>query len=187
MRRRWKIASSGGMMPSMAGKAPLLLAMVLFSVGAAGLALTSAERAKWGPFEPRAAVSTSQAVVYVPMGTAFVPPSLQELFTSAVEAAPAPEEPTALLAQAPAEAVPEEPAAPAPTPLRVFGISADGGDVSAAATTPTPAPLRGIGVAADDAPAPEAPTQPEASEIAAPSATETPSANEPSGGLQTED
>lgn len=168
-------------MPSMAGKAPLLLAMVLFSVGAAGLALTSAERAQWGPFEPRAAVSTGQVVVYVPSGTAFVPPSLEDLFTSAVEAAPAPEEPTALLARAPAEAVPEEPVAPAPTPLRVFGISADGGDVSAAATTPTPPPLRGMSLAADDAPAPEATTEPEANETTAPSATETPGPNEPSG------
>jgi len=168
-------------MPSMAGKAPLLLAMVLFSVGVAGLALTSAERAKWGPFEPRAAISSGQAVVYVPVGTAFVPPSLNDLFTSSVEAAPAPEEPTALLAQAPAEAVADEPAAPALTPLRVFGISADGGDVSAAAATPAPKPLRGIGVAADDAPAPEA------TETPSPAATESPSANEPSGEVQAGD
>ena len=131
----------------MAGKAPLLLAMVLFFVGAAGLGLTSAERASWGPFEPPPARLAEQRVVVVEgTGELLAPPSLAEL-SQPFETAIASEEP-AFVAVAPTEAAPqqavEEPAATPIPPLRIFGISADDGGVSAAAATPVPIRIGGI-------------------------------------------
>lgn len=126
----------------MAGKAPLLLAMVLFVIGVSGLALSSAERAQWGPFEASAPVAAAQLRV-VDSGTPYAAPSLDELFTTqlptAIADAPAPQ-PTAA-----------ETAAPEPTlvPLRVYGISSDDGGVSAAAAVATPPPVTIVNVATD--------------------------------------
>lgn len=138
----------------MAGKAPLLLAMVLFAIGVSGLALSSAEHAHWGPFEPGSAPAT-QRVRVVDSGTPFAVPSLDELFTSRVETAvasePAPEAPSAAA-----------PAAPALPPLRVYGISSDDGGVSAAAAEKTTPPVTVVNVANDDdATNVETPTPPE--------------------------
>jgi hypothetical protein len=135
----------------MAGKAPLLLATVLFVVGAVGLLLTSAERASWGPF--KAPQQPGQKVVVVDLAQPFAgPPALTELLTS-VEPSLEAESPQALV-QAPL-ATPE-PQSPTPTPippLRIFGISADDGGVAAAAATPSPPPpIRVVGIAVDSEP-----------------------------------
>ena len=152
------------MIADMRGKAPLLLASVLFSIGALGLVLTSAERADWGPFQPGPA---PQKVVVFNAGHAPVePPALAELFASG-ETLAATGEP--VLAAAPELPASPEPADPTPTPippLRVFGISADDAGVSAAAVTPSPVPIRIGGIASDDEPP---------QDTATPAATETPS------------
>lgn len=127
----------------MAGKAPLLLAMVLFAIGVSGLALSSAERAHWGPFEP-GSTPAAQQVRVVDSGTPFVVPALDELFTSRVE--------TAIASEPAPSPTSEAVAPPAPTipPLRVYGISSDDGGVSAAAAAPTPPPVTIVNVANDD-------------------------------------
>ena len=157
----------------MAGKAPLLLAMVLFAIGASGLALTSAERSSWGPFQPRGQATPQQLVVVVDASTPFAVPSLEELFTSmpatAVEAA------TQLYVAAPETPEPEQPTATPVPSLRVYGISADDGGVAAAAVSETPPPLRIVNVATDDEPEATATPSPEAS--ATPEATATPEAS----------
>src|SRR6187397_1141595 len=80
----------------MAGKAPLLLASVLFIVGAVGLALTSAERAEWGPFEPHVQVAPEQHFVISAADVAFVDPTpLEGLLAVAVQP-PAVEQPAAV-------------------------------------------------------------------------------------------
>lgn len=128
----------------MAGKAPLLLATVLFAIGVSGLALSSAERAHWGPFEPGSTPAVQQVRI-VDSGAPFAVPPLDELFTSRVETAvssePAPAAPAAPSAVAPVPTIP---------PLRVYGISSDDGGVSAAAAAPTPPPLTIVNVANDD-------------------------------------
>ncbi|MGE3074569.1 MAG: hypothetical protein AB7N24_00455 [Dehalococcoidia bacterium] len=130
----------------MSGKAPLLLATLFFSVGAVGLALTSAERASWGPFEPRGP-QPDQRVVVVDMSPAkTLPPELAQIVIPVpVELSAA--EPEALVAEAPTTA-PEPTPTPIP-PLRVYGISSDSG-VSAAAASETPPPIRIVNVASDD-------------------------------------
>jgi hypothetical protein len=144
----------------MAGKAPLLLAMVLFIVGAAGLALTSAERAEWGPFEPRGPRPPEQRVVIVDMSRPLMDPPALVALSSNSESIVAAEE-----APYPFPSAEDQPTAePTPTPLpplRIFGISSDDGGVSAAAQTPAPPPpIRIIGIATDEQ-APEA-TEPAA-------------------------
>ena len=140
----------------MAGKAPLLLAMVLFGVGAVGLGLTSAERASWGPFQPRSSpIPKTEVLVFDARGATPEPPPLHELTTPLAS-----EEAAAAVAEEPAElylALPEPteaPVAPEPTPtpippLRVYGISSDDGGVSAAAATHTPPPIRIGGISFD--------------------------------------
>jgi len=157
----------------MAGKAPLLLATVLFFVGAAGLGLTSAERAEWGPFEPHNEASAPQRVLVVATGPVFTVPPLHDLLTGVPEVTVQ----SSLLVAAPEpepvyEPEPEATATPNP-PLRVFGIASDDGGVSAAEATPPP--LRVINVASDDGgePAEETPS-PEAEETPAPEPTEPP-------------
>lgn len=148
----------------MAGKAPLLLAMVLFAIGVSGLALSSAERAQWGPFEgPPPA--TQQARV-IDTGTPFTVPALDTLLTSYIEPV-VHEEPAApaLVAE------PEPEPSPTLTPLRIFGLSGDDAGVSAAAADPTPPPLKIVNVASDTDETPEAPETPEGTPT--PEATET--------------
>ena len=147
----------------MSGKAPLLLATLFFSVGAVGLALTSAERASWGPFEPRNP-QPDQRVVIVDLSPSNIePPELAQIVIPVpVELSAA--EPEALVAEEPTSA-PQPTPTPIP-PLRVFGISSDSG-VSAAAATSTPPPLRMVNVANGD----ESTETPEAVE-----ASETPEA-----------
>ena len=146
----------------MAGKAPLLLAMVLFAIGVSGLALSSAERAQWGPFEgPPPA--TQQARV-IDTGTPFTVPALDTLLTSYIEPV-AHEEPAA-----PALVAEPEPS-PTLTPLRIFGLSGDDAGVSAAAAYPTPPPLKIVNVASDTDETPEATETPEGTPT--PEATET--------------
>ncbi len=148
----------------MAGKAPLLLASLLFLVGMVGLGLTSAERAQWGPFQPP---ERPQRVIVVDASGPFLPPpALAGLVTpQETELAAAPQ----LLVAAPeatAEPTPEPTATPIP-PLRVHGISADDAGVSAAGATPTPPPIRIGGIAADDAEATETPEPTETPEASA--------------------
>lgn len=151
------------MIARMTGRAPLLLAALLFGAGVTGLAITTAERADWGPFQPRSQAPEARVVV-VDVRPEITPPPLPELFTSSPADVPAE---TAAQVQAPAP----EPAAPEPTPtpvppLRVYGIASDDAGVSAAGTTATPPPpIRIINIAADEAPQPT----PEAS--ASPGAT----------------
>ena len=159
----------------MAGKTPLLLATVLFFVGAAGLALTSAERASWGPFEPRGQRAPEQRVVVLDVGRPWVePPSLVELITAVEpETAVASEGPD-LLVYAPQPApepnpVPEAVATPEPIPpITVWGIATDDGGVSAAEVSPTPPPpIRMMNVANGDeeeAPPPMSPPSDEPAE-----------------------
>jgi len=134
----------------MAGKAPLLLACVLFAVGVLGLAITSAERAEWGPFEPHArAPQPRHVVVFNVPRNPVEPPSLHEFWL--------PQE-TALASTTSALVQSVEPeATPTPlSPLRVHGISADDAGVAAAGTTPTPPPPVHIGnVGTDSEPPPE--------------------------------
>jgi|GEM_PF-7060315 len=146
-------------MAGMDGKAPLLLASVLFAVGAAGLVFTSAERADWGPF--RGHERPPRVVVY-DAGRPFAEPPALEEFRSAPVVATLEAEQEILAADPqlppPGTADPEPTPAPIP-PLRVHGISSDSG-VSAAVATATPPPIVIGGVAADDAegtatPAPE--------------------------------
>lgn len=129
----------------MAGKAPLLMALVLFAIGVSGLALTSAERASWGPFEPGAPAATQQ-VQLIDTGTPFTAPSLDELFTSRIETAIAAEPAPELVA----DIATPEPTATALPPLKVYGLSADDGGVSAAGVSPTPPPVRIVNVSHDD-------------------------------------
>lgn len=152
------------MMRGMAGKAPLLLAAFLFGIGASGLfLLTFAERAAWGPFQPRVAPPPPQRVIVIDAGTPFTPPSLDELFTSGFDGRA-----EALAAASPAagpgngsgaSAAGQPTATPTPIPpIRIHGVAAGDG-VSAAGATPTPPPpVRIINVASgggDDAtPAP---------------------------------
>lgn len=162
-----KVAASGRSRHdrAMSGKAPLLLATLFFSIGAAGLALTSAERASWGPFEPRGP-QADQRVVIVDLGPSNLePPELaQLLIPPPVELSAA--EPELIVAAQPT--LPPEPTPTPVPPLRVFGISSDSGGVSAAAATETPPPLRIMNVASDD----ESTETPEAEATA----TETPTA-----------
>src|SRR6187397_1691003 len=93
---RWQYAEPASMLGPMAGKAPLLLASVLFIVGAVGLALTSAERAEWGPFEPHVQVAPEQHFVISAADVAFVDPTpLEGLLAVAVQP-PAVEQPAAV-------------------------------------------------------------------------------------------
>ncbi len=164
----------------MAGKAPLLLASVLFAVGAVGLALTSAEQASWGPFRPPV-TQPEQRVIIVNAGAPYVEvPALLELLMPPPTALAAAEPETPVYA-AVSQSAPEATATPIP-PLRVFGISADDGGVSAAAATPaTPPPLRIVNVASDDGTEPAAETETE-TETEAETETETPTPEaEPAG------
>ena len=135
----------------MAGTAPLLLASVLFAVGAGGLVLSSAERASWGPFEPRNPQPLARVVI-VDAGHPLVnPPSLAELANPPVEALEAAAPQLILAAPTRVPPTPQPTATPTPIPpLRVFGISADDGGVSAAAASETPPPVRIVNVASDD-------------------------------------
>lgn len=162
----------------MAGKAPLLLAMVLFAIGASGLALTSAERSSWGPFQPRGQATPEQLVVVVDVSTPYAVPSLDELFASqpahAIESFTAPE------TDSPAATEAAEPTPTPSPPLRVYGISADDGGVAAAAVSETPPPIRLVNVATDDEPGaaetPEATASPEVTATPSPEVTGTPEA-----------
>ena len=164
----------------MAGKAPLLLASVLFAVGAVGLLLTSAERAEWGPFEAhrQAPPAPSEVLVYN-ANLQFVDPAQLEGLLAVPTAAAAPREPERFVLAA---ETPEPEPTPTPIPpLWVFGISSDDGGVSAAAVTPTPPPIRIVNVAggADEETAtPEAEPTDEATPEPSPEGT--PVANEPS-------
>ena len=103
----------------MAGKAPLLLAVVLFGVGAIGLGLTSAERARWGPSEPHRAPALEPRVVVfqVPQGTV-EPPALIELTTATALATPeATSEPRLYVAAPEPTEEPALPEEPTPTPI----------------------------------------------------------------------
>lgn len=152
----------------MAGKAPLLLAMVLFGIGAIGLGLTSAERASWGPFQPRPnAVSETQVLVFDATAATAEPPALRELLppptaepslAAVLDETPETYVAAPVVTEAPVEPEPE--ATPTPlTPLRVFGISSDDGGVSAAAATPgPPPPIRIGGISFDEEPSTETPT-----------------------------
>ncbi len=153
----------------MAGKAPLLLASVLFAVGAGGLVLSSAERASWGPFEPRNPQPPARVVI-VDAGHPLVnPPSLAELANPPVEALEAAAPQLILAAPTRVPPTPQPTATPTPIPpLRVFGISADDGGVSAAAASETPPPVRIVNVASDD----------ESAESETSSETETPTPDE---------
>jgi hypothetical protein len=136
------------MIARMTGKAPLLLASFLFGVGVTGLVITTAERAEWGPFQPRSRTPEARVVV-VDVRPEITPPPLLELFTSYPGEVAAE---TAAQVQAPAS----EPAAPEPTPtpvppLRVYGIASDDAGVSAAGATPIPPPPIRIGNIASDA------------------------------------
>jgi hypothetical protein len=152
----------------MAGKAPLLLAMVLFVVGAFGLGLTSVERASFGSFQPRSNPLTKTEVLVFDAGVLpATPPSLNELITpplateSAMTLVADPVENYVAVpraTEAPGEPAPEATPTPLP-PLRVFGISSDDGGVSAAAATPaTPPPIRIGGISFDEEPSTETPT-----------------------------
>ena len=158
----------------MAGKAPLLLAVVLLLVGAVGLGLTTVDQATFGPFQPHAKPLPKTETLVLSAGDATsTPPPLYELTTPlATEelvmgtvplqarrnyvAAPQ-------ATESPAEPEPS-PSPPPPPPLRVFGISSDDGGVSAAAATPPPPPpVRIGGIAFDEEPATETPApEPEA-------------------------
>jgi hypothetical protein len=151
------------MIDGMAGKAPLLLASVLFAVGAVGLALTSADQASWGPFEPRPPQAEQRVIIVDVGGPAPEIPSLVDLLLPP-PTAPAVAEPETAPQASAAQPAPQPTATPVP-PLKIFGISSDDGGVSAAAATPaTPPPLRIVNVASDDdgepgaaeTPAPEA-------------------------------
>lgn len=161
----------------MAGKSPLLLAMVLFVIGVSGLALSSAERSHWGPFEP-GVTPPPQQVRVVDVGVPYVIPPLEDLLSGTVEAT-AVTRPETEFVSAPVEE-PEPTASPTLTPLRVFGLSTDDAGVSAAAVEPTPPPLKIVNVAndADSTPTPEATA--DTTETPEPSATaessETPAA-----------
>lgn len=146
----------------MAGKTPLLLAVVLFAIGASGLALTSADRVSWRPFEPRTQPEFAQRVIVIDMETPFVAPVLADLLLGVPETATADEPPQFVYAPQ-ATQTPEPIATPtAIPPLRVFGISSDDGGVSAAAVTPVPPPpLRVANVASDEDESPEPAETPE--------------------------
>ncbi len=136
----------------MTGRAPLLLAAFLFGVGVTGLAITTAERAEWGPFQPRSQAPEARVVV-VDVRPEITPPPLHELFTSyPADVAVA----AAAQVQAPAaEAADPAPAATPVPPLRVYGIASDDAGVSAAGTTATPPPpIRIVNIAADVEPEP---------------------------------
>ena len=164
----------------MAGKAPLLLASVLFAVGAVGLLLTSAERAEWGPFEAQrqAPPAPSEVLVYN-ANLQFVDPAELEGLLVVPTAAAAPREPERFVLAA---ETPEPEPTPTPIPpLWVFGISSDDGGVSAAAVTPTPPPIRIVNVAGGDdeeTPTPDAETAEEPT--AEPTPEGAPVPNEPS-------
>lgn len=172
----------------MAGKSPLLLAMVLFVIGVSGLALSSAERSHWGAFEP-GVTPPPQQVRVVDVVEPYVIPPLEDLLSGTVEAT-AVTRPETEFVSAPADE-PEPTASPTLTPLRVFGLSTDDAGVSAAAVEPPPPPLKVINVAndADSTPTPEATAEPsttaESSETPAaettpaPEATATPGAPAP--------
>jgi len=150
------------MIGPMAGKAPLLLAMVLFVVGAAGLGLSSAERASWGPFQPPNPGLAEQNVVIAGGGRVMLePPSLVELlepFETAIASAEPELEATTAAPPAPLQAAVEPTATPV-APLKIFGISADDGGVSAAGTTPeAPPPIRIGGISYDDDVVSDSPT-----------------------------
>lgn len=135
----------------MAGKVPLLLASVLFLVGAGGLVLSSAERASWGPFEPRNPQPPSRVVIVDASQPLVNPPSLAELANPPVEALEAAAPQFILAAPTRVPPTPQPTATPTPIPpIRVFGISADDGGVAAAAASETPPPLRIVNVASDD-------------------------------------
>jgi hypothetical protein len=138
------------------GKAPLLLASLLFAVGSAGLLLTSAERADWGPFQPHE--PPPKTVAYVGGRELLEPPPLHELRAAPELPLVAAEPELLVTAPAPVEDPPpvDEPTPTPVPPLRVFGISSDSG-VSAAAATQTPPPVVIGGVAADDGEATETP------------------------------
>jgi len=164
------------MLGPMAGKAPLLLASVLFTVGAVGLALTSAERAEWGPFEPHVQVPAEQHAVILVADVPFVDPTpLESLLATPIEGPviEQAEAPALVLAEVEPEPEVEAAGTPALVPLRVFGLSSDTGGVAAAPATP---PLRAVNVAADDA-------EPGAGEPPGPGPSETP---EPSDGATPE-
>lgn len=133
------------MIGPMAGKAPLLLAVVLFSIGTIGLALSSAERASWGPFQPPRRAAVQERAAVPKSGAIFAePPSLSELLTPQ-ETALAAEEPQALVATpwrpaTPAPAETPEPEANETPPVTVVDVAADGDGVSAATAAPPPVP-----------------------------------------------
>lgn len=142
------------MIARMTGRAPLLLAAVLFGAGVTGLAISTAERTEWGPFQPRSQAPVPRVVV-VDVRPEITPPPLLELLTGypaevAVE--------TAAQVQAPAPAPASESAEAEPTPvppLRVYGIASNDAGVSAAGATATPPPpIRIINIASDVEPGP---------------------------------
>lgn len=132
----------------MAGKASLLLAAVLFGMGATGLILTAGETTHFGPFQPavappqtlpnveRAPLFAQAVIILAPDGGLSIP-------VAVAERQPTPTR-TAVLAASTA------PPAATPTPLPpliVGGIASDDGGVQAAAATPPP--IRFIMVAGD--------------------------------------
>jgi hypothetical protein len=140
------------MIARMTGRAPLLLAAVLFGAGVTGLAISTAERTEWGPFQPRSQAPVPRVVV-VDVGPEITPPPLHELFTGYPSGVAA-ETAAQVQAPAPAGETPEPEPTPVP-PLRVYGIASDDASVSAAGATPTPPPpVRIINIAADVEPAP---------------------------------
>lgn len=142
------------MIARMTGKAPLLLASFLFGVGVAGLVITTAERAEWGPFQPQNRTPEPRVVV-VQVGPEITPPPLLELMNGVPESALAVDTSAQVQAPAPAAPPPPEPTPTPVPPLRVYGIASDDAGVSAAGTSPTPPPpLRIINVASDTEPEP---------------------------------
>jgi hypothetical protein len=135
------------MMGPMAGKASLLLAAVLFGMGATGLILTAEETTPWGPFEP--SVAPEQTLPNVESAPLFaqaiiVLPPDGGLSVPAAVADPPPVTRAAVLAETTAP----PPATPTPRPPLVLGgIASDDGGVQAAGATPRP--IRFIMVAGD--------------------------------------
>jgi len=158
----------------MAGKASLLLAALLFGMGAVGLALTAGETTRWGPFDaPEASVARqplppAEGPV---LSAVAIPPTLQELAPEPFAAVTAPV--TLVERNAVADFVATEPPAPAPAPaeapatptpeprppLLVHGVASDSASAGAAGATPRPLFFGMIGRDTDETPAPVAPTE----------------------------
>jgi hypothetical protein len=140
------------MIARMAGKTPLLLASFLFGVGVTGLVISTAERAEWGPFQPRTRTPEPR-VVAVQVGPEITPPPLLELMNGIPDSALGVDTSAQVQAPPPTAPPPPEPTPTPVPPLRVYGIASDDAGVSAAGTSPTPPPpLRAINIASDAEP-----------------------------------